>query len=161
MLDITTCLWFDNNASEAVDFYVSVFPRSKRLGTSTYGPDSPGPEGDTLAIDFELDGHRVMAINGGPHFALTPAVSLVVNCADQAEIDHYWDALVEGGEPSQCGWLTDRYGLSWQIAPTVVSEYMSGDDKERANRVMAAIMPMVKLDLAAIEAAAAGSTPRS
>ena len=154
MTDITPCLWFDGNADEAVDHYLSIFPNSKRLNASEYGDDLPGEPGSTLMVNFELDGHPFMGLNGGPMFQFTPAISFVINCETQEQIDHYWDRLVEGGAPSQCGWLTDRFGVSWQIVPTRLGELMSGPDPDRSNRVMQALMKMVKLDIAELEAAA-------
>jgi len=160
MTDITPCLWFDGNADEAVDHYLSIFPNSRRLTGSEYGPDTPGEEGTTLTLSFELDGRPFMALNGGPAFQFTPAISFVVNCETQEELDHYWDRLLEGGAPSQCGWLTDRFGVSWQIVPTRLGELMSDPDHERANRVMQAMLKMIKLDIAQLEAAAAGAGHR-
>ena len=156
MIPITPCLWFDGNADAAVTHYLSIFPNSKRLTDSEYGPDSSGDEGTTIVVSFELDGRPFMALNGGPEFAFTPAVSFVVNCESQTELDHYWDRLVDGGAPSQCGWLTDRFGVSWQIVPTRLGELMSDPDPERGARVMQAMLQMVKLDVAQLEAAAAG-----
>ncbi len=156
MAPITPCLWFDGDADAAVDQYISIFPNSKRLTNSTYGPDTPGDEGSTLMVTFELDGRPFMALNGGPTFHFTPAISFVVDCETQEQIDYYWDRLLDGGEPSQCGWLTDRFGVSWQIVPTRLGELMSSADAESANRVMQAVLKMVKLDIAQLEAAAAG-----
>jgi predicted 3-demethylubiquinone-9 3-methyltransferase (glyoxalase superfamily) len=156
MTDITPCLWFDGDADAAVDHYLSIFPNSRRTATSTYGPDGPGEEGTTLTVTFELDGRPFMALNGGPQYTFTPAVSFMVACRDQTEVDHYWDRLLDGGEPSQCGWLTDRFGVSWQIVPTRLGELMSDPDPARARRVVQAMLQMVKLDIAALEAAAGG-----
>ena len=146
----TPCLWFDGTASAAVDQYLSIFPNSKR--------STPAPEdgSEPLFIDFELDGRPFQAINGGPMYSFTPAVSFVVNCATAEEVDHYWDRLLDGGEPSQCGWLTDRFGVSWQIVPDRLGELMSDPDPERAGRVRQAMLSMVKLDVAGLEAAADG-----
>ena len=157
MADITPCLWFDGNADEAVDHYLSIFPNSRRLVDSEYGEDGPGEAGSTLTVSFELDGRPFMGLNGGPVFQFTPAISFVVNCATQEQVDHYWNRLLEGGEPSQCGWLTDRFGVSWQIVPDRLGELMGDPDPERSNRVMQAMLKMVKLDIAALEAAAAGT----
>ena len=154
MTPITPCLWFDDNADAAVDHYLSIFPDSRRLTDSRNGPDAPGDDGSTLVVSFELDGRPFMALNGGPHFEFTPAISFVVNCATQDQVDHYWNRLLEGGEPSQCGWLTDRFGVSWQIVPDRLGELMSDPDAARANRVMQAMLKMVKLDIAQLEAAA-------
>lgn len=156
MAPITPCLWFDSNADEAVDAYLSIFPNSRRLNEEKYGPDGPGEEGTTLLITFELDGSPFMALNGGPHFQLTPAVSFMVTCADQEEVDHYWDRLLEGGREMQCGWLTDRFGVSWQIVPARLAELMTALDAEAAQRVYRAMLKMVKLDVAELEAAAEG-----
>jgi len=155
MTALATCLWFDDNADAAIDHYLSIFPNARRLTTSRFGPDQPGEEGSTLSVLFELDGSPFMAINGGPTFQFTPAISLVVTCETQEEVDYYWDRLLEGGEPSQCGWLIDRFGVSWQIVPTRLLELTSDPDPERANRVMQVMMKMIKLDIAQLEAAAA------
>ena len=116
-MTITTCLWFDGCADEAVDLYLSIFPDARRTTSSTYGEDSPGEPGATLAVTFELMGTSFLALNGGPEFHFTPAVSFMIPCETQAEVDHFWDRLVDGGMPSQCGWLTDRFGFSWQVVP--------------------------------------------
>jgi predicted 3-demethylubiquinone-9 3-methyltransferase (glyoxalase superfamily) len=155
MAPITPCLWFDGNADAAVDHYLSIFPNSRRLTGSEYSPDSPGEQGSTLVVSFELDDRPFMALNGGPTYSFTPAVSFVVNCETQEQVDHYWDRLLDGGQPSQCGWLTDRFGVSWQIVPDRLGELMSDPDPERSNRVMQAMLQMVKLDIAQLEAAAA------
>jgi predicted 3-demethylubiquinone-9 3-methyltransferase (glyoxalase superfamily) len=157
MTNIAPCLWLDGTADEAVEHYLSIFPNSRRLTSSEYGPDTPGEAGTTLMVSFELDGRPFMALNGGPAFQFTPAISFVVNCATQADVDHYWDRLVDGGAASQCGWLTDRFGVSWQIVPDRLGELMSDPDPERANRVMQAMLQMIKLDIAELEAAAAGA----
>ena len=154
MTEITPCLWFDGNADAAVDHYIAIFPNSRRVTGSKYGPDTPGEEGSTLVVNFELDGNSFLALNGGPGFPFTPAISFVVSCRDQAEVDHYWDRLVEGGEPSQCGWLSDRFGVSWQIVPERLDELLRDPDAVRANRVMQAMLKMVKLNIAELEAAA-------
>jgi predicted 3-demethylubiquinone-9 3-methyltransferase (glyoxalase superfamily) len=156
MPPITPCLWFDGDADAAVDQYVSVFPNSKRLSASTYGPDTPGEEGSPMVVTFQLDGKPFMALNGGPAYHFTPAISFVVNCETQDEVDHYWDRLVDGGQPSRCGWLTDRFGMSWQIVPNRLGKLMSDADAERAGRVMQAMLKMIELDIAKLEAAAAG-----
>jgi predicted 3-demethylubiquinone-9 3-methyltransferase (glyoxalase superfamily) len=149
-------LWFDTQAEEAMNLYVSLFPNSKVLNVVRYGPVGPGPEGSVMTADFELDGFRVTALNGGPNFKFSEAVSFVVDCKDQAEVDHYWDALLEGGQPSQCGWLKDRFGFSWQIVPAALFETIGGPDPEGRKRAMAAMMQMVKLDVAKLKAAYAG-----
>lgn len=154
---ISTCLWFDTNAEEAVNFYISLFENSRVLRKSHYGEGAPLPAGTILTIDFELAGTAFMALNGGPHFKFTEAMSMVVQCADQAEIDRLWEGLAGGGGmPVQCGWLKDRFGLSWQIVPDRLSEMMTGPDQVRVDRVMAAILQMVKLDTATLEKAYAG-----
>lgn len=153
MSKITTSLWFDGNAEEAARFYTSIFKESKITSISYYGDAGPGPKGSVMVVGFELNGQSFIGINGGPQFKFSPAISLVVNCETQAEIDYYWDHLVAGGAPNQCGWLTDKYGLSWQIVPARLSELMKDDQK--ANRVMAAVLKMVKLDLAELQRAAA------
>lgn len=156
MPTITPNLWFDGNGEEAAAFYTSVFPNSK-IGTITrYGPGTPGPEGSVMTVSFTLDGQEFLAINGGPQFPFTEAISLEIRCADQAEVDHYWDALTEGGEESQCGWLKDRYGLSWQVVPASWLEIFNDPDQTRANRAMQAMLGMRKLDIAELERAAAG-----
>lgn len=155
MPPLTTCLWFDGNADDAVDHYISIFPNSRRVRESVNGPDMPGPEGETLTVDFELDGKPFLALNGGPQHAFTPAVSFVIGCESQDEVDYYWEHLLEGGQPVACGWLTDRFGVSWQVVPNRLVDLISGADRERANRVLQAMMKMVKLDLAELEAAAA------
>jgi predicted 3-demethylubiquinone-9 3-methyltransferase (glyoxalase superfamily) len=147
---ITPCLWFDDDAGAAVDHYLSIFPNSRRL--------SEGDDANSVTVSFELDGRPFMALNGGPTFHFTPAISFVINCESQDEVDHYWDRLIEGGEPSQCGWLTDRFGVSWQIVPNRLGELMSDPDPERSGRVMQAMLKMVKLDISALEAAAAGES---
>src|SRR5687768_3271943 len=155
MQKITPFLWFADLAEEAMNFYVSIFPNSKVNMVTRYGDAGPGPKGSVMTASFELNGQTFTALNGGPHFTFNPAVSFVVPCDSQAEIDHYWEKLGAGGDPSaqQCGWLKDKYGLSWQIVPSVLSELVKGD-AARSNRVMQALMPMKKLDIAALERAA-------
>jgi predicted 3-demethylubiquinone-9 3-methyltransferase (glyoxalase superfamily) len=149
-------LWFDKEAEEAMNLYVSVFPNSKVLSAQRYGPGGPGPEGSVMTMDVELDGQRVTALNGGPVYGLSPAFSFVIDCADQKEVDFYWDKLIEGGQPSQCGWLTDRFGLSWQVVPRQLFETIGGSDAAGRQRAMAAMMKMVKLDVAELQAAYRG-----
>jgi predicted 3-demethylubiquinone-9 3-methyltransferase (glyoxalase superfamily) len=149
-------LWFDSQAEEAMNFYVSLFPNSKVLGVQRYGPGGPGPEGGVMTADFELDGQRITALNGGPMFQFSEAFSFVIYCNDQAEVDHYWDRLLEGGTPSQCGWLKDRFGFSWQVVPKQLFETIGGPDASGRQRAMAAMMQMTKLDVAKLEAAYAG-----
>lgn len=150
-------LWFDTEALEAAEFYVSVFPNSNVNNVNRYGPDAPMPEGTVLTVDFELDGTRFTAINGGPQFTFSEAVSFVIDCADQAEVDYYWDRLCDGGQPDQCGWLKDRYGLSWQVIPAGLGEVLGSSDPERSRRAFAAMMTMTKLDIDAMRAAADGN----
>ena len=158
MPKITPNLWFDTEAEEAARFYVSVFPNSEITAVTHYGEAGPREAGMVLTVDFSLDGQEYTAINGGPEFTFDEAVSFLVNCADQAEVDHYWDRLREGGgEESVCGWLKDRYGLSWQVCPVGMVEMLNDPDKERANRAMTAMLGMKKLDLAALQAAFDGA----
>ena len=149
-------LWFDKDAEEAMNFYVSLFPNSKVLSVQRYGPGGPGPEGSVMTADFELDGQRITALNGGPVYQLSPSFSFVIDCDGQAEVDRYWDALLKGGAPSQCGWLTDRFGLSWQVVPKQLFETIGGPDAAGRQRALAAMMQMVKLDVAKLEAAYRG-----
>jgi len=152
----TPNLWFDGNAEEAMNFYVSVFPNSRVTNVVRYTEAGPGPAGSVLTVSFEIDGQDFVGINGGPHFKFTPAVSFSVLCETQAEIDTLWNALLEGGAPSQCGWLTDKFGLSWQIVPKILPEYLQDNDRAKANRVMQAMLKMVKLDIAALQRAYEG-----
>jgi predicted 3-demethylubiquinone-9 3-methyltransferase (glyoxalase superfamily) len=151
---ITPSLWFDTDGEDAAEFYVSVFPNSKITHVSHYGEAGPRPAGTVLTVDFELDGQRYTAINGGPQFTFSEAISLQISCADQAEVDHYWDALSEGGSEGPCGWLKDRYGLSWQVVPKALGELIGDPDPARATRAMKAMLGMRKLDVAALRAAA-------
>ena len=154
MQKITPFLWFDSQAEEASNYYVSVFRNSKIKRASRYGDAGPGPKGSVMTIEFELDGNEFVALNGGPHYKITPAVSFVVNCKDQADVDYYWDKLTAGGMPVQCGWLTDRFGVSWQVVPTRLTELMLDPDKAKAQRVTEAMMKMIKLDIPTLEKAA-------
>jgi len=157
MQKISPFLWFDHQAEEAANFYVSLFPGSKVVRVTRASDAAPGPTGSVLLVEFELFGQAFKALNGGPTFHFTEAVSFMVDCEDQAEVDHYWDALIaDGGAPSACGWLKDKYGLSWQIVPKRLVALLSDPDKAKASRVMAAMMQMGKIDVAKIEAAAAG-----
>jgi predicted 3-demethylubiquinone-9 3-methyltransferase (glyoxalase superfamily) len=153
---ITPNLWFDTQGLEAAEFYVSVFPSSRITNVTRYTEAGPGPAGEVLTVDFELDGQEYTAINGGPQFTFDEAISLLVNCADQAEVDYYWSRLSEGGEESRCGWLKDRYGLSWQVCPVGMAEVFADPDPARVERAMRAMLQMTKLDLAAMLAAADG-----
>ncbi len=155
MPKITPNLWFDTQGLEAAEFYVSVFPNSKINDVTHYGEAGPRPAGMVLTVEFELDGERFVGINGGPEFTFDEAVSFQINCADQAEIDYFWDRLSEGGQPGPCGWLKDRFGLSWQVAPTGMDDMITGND-ERSVRAMRAMLGMGKIDIAALQAAADG-----
>jgi predicted 3-demethylubiquinone-9 3-methyltransferase (glyoxalase superfamily) len=149
---ISTCLWYDTQAEEAASFYVSLFDNSRIVNVNRRPTDGPSAEGKVLTVNFELDGTAYIALNGGPHYTFTEATSIFVKCDSQEEVDRLWDALlVDGGQESKCGWLKDRYGLSWQIIPRAMFQLF--DDKARAPRVMAAMMEMVKLDIAKLEAA--------
>jgi predicted 3-demethylubiquinone-9 3-methyltransferase (glyoxalase superfamily) len=150
-------LWFDGEAEEAAEFYVSVFRNSRILSKAHYPEGAPRPAGTVMTVEWELDGTRFVGINGGPEFAFDEAVSFQVDCADQAEVDYFWDALLAGGgQESQCGWLKDRFGLSWQVVPQGTDELFSDPDPARAQRAMQAMLGMVKLDVAALHAAADG-----
>ena len=158
MPTITPNLWFDGNAEEAAEFYCSVFPNSKITNVLRYTEAGPGEPGTILTIDFVLDGQPFTGINGGPQFTFDPAISFLVDCPTQADIDHYWDALLAGGgEPGHCGWLTDRFGVSWQVCPADVNAYLDPDDPQRARRATEALYQMSRIDLAAIQAAADGA----
>ena len=154
---ISAFLWFDNNAEEAVNFYVSVFKNSKILQTTRYGEVGPGPKGTVMTIAFELDGQEFTALNGGPQFKFTEAISLVVHCDTQEEVDYYWEKLSEGGEKVECGWLKDKFGLFWQITPDVLLELIGDPDEEKQQRVMKAMMKMKKLDIEQLKQAAENS----
>lgn len=155
---ITPCLWFDNQAEEAAKFYVSIFPNSKLGRISRYGENNEhGPRGKVMTVDFYLDGQKFTTINGGPIFKFSEAISFVVECDSQEEIDRYWKALIaDGGSEVECGWLRDKFGLSWQIVPRKLYELVDEKDQKRADRVMGALLKMKKLDLAALEKAAKG-----
>lgn len=152
---VTTFLWFNDNAEEAANFYCSVFKNSKILTTIPRPESVPNPKGSVMVVDFELDGQRFTALNGGPQFKFTEAISLLVSCENQDEIDYFWEKLSEGGQKVECGWLKDKYGLSWQVAPSNLSELLQGDI-EKTDRVMKAVMQMKKLDIAEMEKAARG-----
>jgi predicted 3-demethylubiquinone-9 3-methyltransferase (glyoxalase superfamily) len=151
---ITPFLWFDHQAEEAANFYTAVFPNSKIIKVVRYGAGGPGPAGSVMTVEFQLEGQVFVALNGGPHFKFTEAVSFVVNCQNQDEVDAYWEKLSAGGTPVQCGWLKDKFGLSWQIVPTVLPELLNNPDKKKAQRVMKAMMAMVKLDIRLLQQAA-------
>jgi len=151
---ITTCLWFDNQAEEAAAFYSSVFKDSKVKDVVRYGDAGPGPKGEVMLVTFELDGREFMGLNGGPIFKFTEAVSLVVHCEDQAEIDYFWEKLTAGGgQESQCGWLKDKFGLSWQVVPEIIDELFLDEKSDRSQRAFSAMMKMKKLDIAALKKA--------
>jgi predicted 3-demethylubiquinone-9 3-methyltransferase (glyoxalase superfamily) len=154
MAPITPCIWLNGTADEAVDFWLSVFKDSKVLQRSTSADGAAGETAHTVVVNFELLGTPFMVINAGDEYALSPAVSFLVSCKDQAEVDYYWDQLVEGGLPSQCGWLTDRFGVSWQVIPERLGQLLSDPDPGRSGRAMRAMLTMAKIDLAAMEAAA-------
>ena len=152
---ITPFLWFDDKAEEAANFYVSVFKNSRVLGVTRYGDAGPGPGGTTMTVSFLLDGQQFTALNGGPTFAFTPAISFVVNCETQADVDEFWAKLTAGGKEGQCGWLTDRFGVSWQVVPKGLTELLKEPDPQKSTRVMQSLMQMKKLDLAALQRAGA------
>jgi len=155
---ITTFLWFDSNAEEAATFYTSIFPDSRVTKVARWGKGGPAPEGSVMTVSFELAGQAYIAMNGGPHYKLTPAISLFVSCQSQEEVDTLWDKLLAGGgKPTACGWLEDKFGLSWQVIPDALMERMSDPDPVKAGRVAQAMMTMQKIDVAAIERAYAGA----
>jgi len=154
MHDVTPCLWFDTEGEEAARFYTSVFPNSRIVEVARYGSAGPRPEGTVMTVSFELDGQKFVALNGGPDFTFTEGISCQVSCKNQEEVDAFWSKLSEGGEEGPCGWLKDRYGLSWQIVPTVVPELLSDPDCEKSQRVMRAMLKMKKIEIAALEEAA-------
>ena len=158
MPSITPFLWYETQAEEAATFYTSIFPNSSIVNVTRYGDTGPGPKGSVMTAVFKLDGKDFIALNGGPAFTFTPATSFVVNCQTQAEIDHYWEKLSAGGRTDRCGWLVDKFGLSWQVVPAALNKLISRDPAT-ANRVMAALMAMAKLDIAALEAAANAEEP--
>lgn len=157
MQKITPCLWFDDQAEEAVNFYVSVFKNSKINSISRFPENTPRPAGMVMMVTFELDGQQYMALNGGPEFSFSEAISLSVDCKDQIEVDWLWEQLSVKGEKGQCGWLKDRFGLSWQIVPTILGELMNDPDPEKSNRVAKALMKMTKIDIEALQHAHADS----
>ena len=160
MPKISPFLWYDHQAEDAATLYTTVFPNSKVTSVQRYGPAGPGPEGSVMVVQFELDGQQYTALNGGPaNYNFNESVSFVVDCADQAEVDHYWETLTaDGGRPSQCGWLVDKFGVSWQVVPVQLDQIMSRPDAEGVARAMAAMLTMGKLDVAALEAAYDGSS---
>ncbi len=155
MKKITPCLWFDTEGEEAARFYTSVFPNSRIVDIARYGSAGPRPEGTVMTVSFELDGHPFIALNGGPEFTFSEAISFEVRCETQEEVDAFWNTLSEGGEEGPCGWLKDKFGLSWQIVPTVLIELLGDRDREKSQRVMEAMLKMKKIEIDALERAAA------
>lgn len=153
MQRIVTYLWFNDNAEEAVEFYTSIFPNSRTVSMTRYGEGMPLPKGTLMSATFELEGQTFIALNGGPHFSFTPAISLFVNCKTQQEVDDLWEKLTAGGKPGRCGWLEDKFGLSWQIVPTVLGELMNDKDAAKARHVMEAMLQMDKIDVQALQEA--------
>jgi predicted 3-demethylubiquinone-9 3-methyltransferase (glyoxalase superfamily) len=153
---ITPFLWFDNQAEEAANFYTSVFKNSTMGKVLRYGDAGPGPKGSVLTASFQLDGQEFIALNGGPQFKFTEAVSFVINCTNQEEVDYYWNKLTEGGQESQCGWLKDKFGLSWQVVPVQLNQLLSDPNPGKAARAMQAMLQMKKIDIQKLEEAAAG-----
>ena len=147
MQKITPFLWFDDKAEEAMNFYVSVFRNSRIVSVTRYGEAGPGPKGTVMSATFQLEGQEFYALNGGPQFTFTPAISLFVNCKTQEEVDELWEKLSQGGRKDRCGWLQDRYGLSWQIIPTILGEMLRDQDPEKSKRVMQAMLKMDKIDI--------------
>ena len=155
MQKITPFLWFDQNAEEAVKFYISVFKKGKIVNIARYPEGAPGPEGSAMTVEFQLFGQNFVALNGGPDFKFTEAISFTVNCRTQREVDYYWKKLTAGGKEVQCGWLKDKYGLSWQIVPTVLMDLLNSKDRAKSARVMQAMLAMVKIDIKRLKKAAA------
>ena len=153
MQKITPFLWFDNNAEEAMNFYISIFKNSKAHNVARYGDAGPGPKGTVMVASFELNGQKFTALNGGPRFKFTEAISFVIDCKSQEEVDHYWYKLSEGGEESMCGWLKDKFGLSWQVVPDKLIELMQDKDPKKAGNVMQAMMKMKKIEIAVLQEA--------
>jgi predicted 3-demethylubiquinone-9 3-methyltransferase (glyoxalase superfamily) len=151
MRPISPNLWFDNNAEEARDFYVSIFPNSETLETVRYTESGPGVPGSVVSVAFRLNGTEFVGINGGPHFTFSEAISFAIECEDQAEVDYYWSKLLEGGEAQQCGWLKDKFGVSWQVVPTALREMLTDTDEVRRDRVIQVMFEMVKLDIAGLQ----------
>lgn len=154
---ITPNLWFDGNAEEAAEFYTSIFKNSRITGKTHYPENSPGPTGGVMTVDWELDGQRFTGINGGSQVTFNEAVSFLVSCADQDEVDYFWEKLTDGGEAIQCGWVKDRFGVAWQVVPKGMDEVFAGDDPERAQRAMQAMLQMKKLDIEELRRAADGA----
>ena len=155
MQKLTPCLWFDTEGEEAATFYTSVFPNSRIVEVARYGSAGPRPEGTVMTVSFELDGQKFLALNGGPEFTFSEAISFEVDCKTQEEVDAYWNTLSEGGEEGPCGWLKDKFGVSWQIVPTVLTELLADPDREKSQRVMKAMLEMRKIEIDGLERAAA------
>ena len=153
MHKISPFLWFNDNAEEAVTFYTSTFKDSKITATTHYGSGGPGPAGSVMTMSFELNGQHFTALNGGPHYSFTPAISFVIMCDDQEEVDHYWDNFLQGGKAMQCGWITDKFGLSWQVIPSAMITMMTDKDPKKVQKVAQAMMKMVKLNIAELQRA--------
>jgi predicted 3-demethylubiquinone-9 3-methyltransferase (glyoxalase superfamily) len=159
MQKITPMLWFDTEAEEAANFYVSIFKDAKMIALSYYGDTGPGAKGSVMVAEFELKGQKFSALNGGPAFKFTEAISLVVNCESQEEVDYFWEKLsAGGGQEVECGWLKDKYGLCWQVTPVKLMDYLKDDDREKADRVMTAMMKMKKIDIATLDRAYQGKS---
>jgi len=156
MQKITPFLWFNSQAEEAARFYTSIFKKSKMGKITRYGDAGPGPKGSVMTVTFNLEGIEFVALNGGPHYKITPAISFVVDCKTQKEIDYYWEKLTEGGEEVQCGWLTDKFGVSWQVVPSGLGDLLTDKNPQKAKRAMAAMLQMRKLDIKQLKEAAAG-----
>ena len=156
MQKITPFLWFDGRAEEAANFYTSIFKNSKIGTVSRYGEGGPGPKGSVMSATFQLEGQEFIALNGGPQYSFTPAISFFIHCETQEEVDHYWDKLSEGGRTVQCGWLQDKFGLSWQVIPTILFKLLNDKDPAKSKRVMQAMLKMIKLDIQGLKDAYEG-----
>jgi predicted 3-demethylubiquinone-9 3-methyltransferase (glyoxalase superfamily) len=161
MQKITPFLWFDGNAEEAANFYISIFKNSKMGKISRYGDAGPGPKGSVMSVTFQIEGQEFFALNGGPQFKFTPAISFFVNCETQQEVDELWEKLSAGGRTDRCGWLQDKFGVSWQIIPSVLGQLLGDKDPARAKRAMQAMLQMTKIDGKAMQQAADGKSPQS
>lgn len=153
MPKITPFLWFNNNAEEAMNFYLSIFKNSKVNTIARYGEAGPGPKGSVMTAAFQLDGQNFVALNGGPHYTFTPAISFWINCETQQEVDHFWDNFSAGGKTQQCGWVTDKFGITWQVVPAILPKLLGDKDPQKSQRVMQAMLKMVKLDIEALQRA--------
>ncbi len=153
MPKISPFLWFDDKAEEAANFYISIFKNSRITSVARYGEAGPGAKGSVMTIAFHLDGQDFVGLNGGPHYTLSPAISFWINCETQEEVDHYWDNLSAGGQALQCGWLTDKFGVTWQVVPSILPKLLQDKDPQKSQRVMKAMLQMVKLDIAALKQA--------